>query len=714
MQSGMRNIKMQRITVALLLVVAVLMSMAMPTSAANSNVVVMITGSGVNIRSGAGTNFSSFAKVALGSRFGYLGETTGTDGAVWYNIQYSSSKTGWVSGTYSVKVTEDDSVQAYINSIASSYGAVGAQVAVIDNGVVTDTYNYGYATKGSVLMGADTKIRVASLSKIFVAMEAMKLQESGVINVDANIGPYWGTTIPKAVTMRSLLSHSSTLKVLTSKSTKAATLSQIRSSSSYNSGTVGASNVWCYNNYAVGVAGSTLEVANNKTLDAYADEQFFASLGIDAAWAGGKVNRNQLATLYYANDTVARTVSYAASVTGSEVPGDNAPYFAGGLIISAKDMAKLIAILANDGSYNGVQYLTPESVATIEQKLFTASENGGSFSQCMPLRYKANLYGQNKLYYHTGNAYGVLALASYNPTTKDGVVVITTGASAGRDSQGVYAVCSKITEYMYSVCVSSTGTTATTTTTTTVPTTTTTTVPAIPATVLSITEQNVAMKLGETRTLTVLREPADATDTLTWSSSDPCVRVDSSGTVYADRNGTAIITVRGYNTEASCTVTVTPDISMTMLGASIRISDPYGIRFGVQLNKNYSFKNSDITEYGTLMIGSGTLGDAELLLDTPSANRVKAVNIFSEDNEQITYTGVLVNIPESFFGTNVTARGYLVYRDYNGQEHVVYTDTVTKSFDGVARAAYDSYSSIQSPTEEQRAVIGKLAQFISA
>ena len=106
-------------------------------------------------------------------------------------------------------------------------------------------------------------------------------------------------------------------------------------------------------------------------------------------------------------------------------------------------------MLANDGKYNGIQILTPASVESIERKLFTAGEYGGAFTQCTPLRYKIDLYGESELYYHTGNAYGVLALASYNPSTKDGVVVITTGASQIRDTQGVYSICSEISEYVY-------------------------------------------------------------------------------------------------------------------------------------------------------------------------------------------------------------------------------------------------------------------------
>ncbi len=58
-------------------------------------------------------------------------------------------------------------------------------------------------------------------------------------------------------------------------------------------------------------------------------------------------------------------------------------------------------------------------------------------------------YGASKLLYHTGNAYGVIAMASYNPETKDTVVVLTVGAKPTRDKYGVYEVCSSLSKLLY-------------------------------------------------------------------------------------------------------------------------------------------------------------------------------------------------------------------------------------------------------------------------
>ena len=73
----------------------------------------------------------------------------------------------------------------------------------------------------------------------------------------------------------------------------------------------------------------------------------------------------------------------------------------------------------------------------------------GGYYQCHPLRCQKDLYGRDTLYYHTGSAFGVYNLLSYDPDTGDGVVVFTSGASAAKDSRGIYAVCGSISKTVY-------------------------------------------------------------------------------------------------------------------------------------------------------------------------------------------------------------------------------------------------------------------------
>ena len=158
-----------------------------------------------------------------------------------------------------------------------------------------------------------------------------------------------------------------------------------------------------------------------------------------------------------------------------------------------------------------------------------------------------------------------------------------------------------------------------------------------------------------------------------------------------------------------------PRITLTTLGASIRLSEPYGIRFGIQIKRDEALNSVHyIPEFGTLIIPSSTLGDNELTINTPNVRKIKANNIYSQDETQYTYTGVLIKIPQSFFGTNIKGRGYLIYIDNTtGEEHIIYSQTVERSFYWVAQAAYDKYSAIQNPSESDKEILRKLREFLN-
>lgn len=151
-------------------------------------------------------------------------------------------------------------------------------------------------------------------------------------------------------------------------------------------------------------------------------------------------------------------------------------------------------------------------------------------------------------------------------------------------------------------------------------------------------------------------------------------------------------------------------ITLTMLGASIRVSDPFGIRFGTQIKRDTGWRAlRGRVEFGTIIIASGTLGDQELTINTKSARAIPAQNLYSQDDTQYTFTGVLIGIPQKNFGSKVKGRGYLIYLDPTTQEeHIVYTDTVERTYIGVAQSAYDTYSRIPNPNSSQQAIIGKL------
>ncbi len=364
-----------------------------------------------------------------------------------------------MSAKIAVSSSQDnhDDIQLLIDKTASKYGAVGLQAAVVENGRVTDCYTYGWATKDSAVMTPEYKIRVASISKVAVGIAAMLLREEGVIDLDQDIGSYWGVRIknPKypdtPITIRSLLSHTSSICDYSNASRNYnAVKSTLSSSTCFTSGKPGAISSWGYNNYGFAVLGMTLELAADKYLDTILNEKLWNIMEIDASFDGGCIeNTDLLTTLYYHDGSVGSSVSKQKTFVRGDYPGQTGVSFAGGLTISAADLGKVITLLVNDGCYEGMRLMEAESVELMETRNETQLSDGTY--QALPLRSQDHIYGRDRLYYHTGSAYGVYNFFSYDPFAGDGVVVLTVGASAAKDSRGIYAVCGEISDYIYKV-----------------------------------------------------------------------------------------------------------------------------------------------------------------------------------------------------------------------------------------------------------------------
>lgn len=456
---------------ALFLVFTLAFEQAVPVSAAVSDTYyIRILSKNVNIRSGPGTKYKLKGKTGGAGSFTYLGSQFDDFDILWYKIQDKNGFGGWVSSDFSrryikkaalpkIDKTEDyesdgsagSDITKAVYDAADKANAIGVQVAAIrgSDGKVFD-WTWGWSKYGEKAMGNATKIRDASISKVAVAICAVKMQEEGIVDLNKKISNYWGKKLPKPVSLATLFTHTSTLGYLSVQTDKDKILSQITKSGNYTDAKIGSSASWYYNNYGISVAAATLDVASDTVLEDYAREKLFKPLGVDMAFFSGNIEKqSRLATLYESDHGVELTPVEATYVLPDGIPGNNSGNYVGGLTGSARDVAKMFYMLANDGMFKNEQILAPGSVEMIEKRYFNTTEYGGKFRQCIALRYGSDRYGTSGVYYHTGNAYGVIALASYDPVTKNTVVVLTTGASHDRDDDGVYAVCSTIADSVY-------------------------------------------------------------------------------------------------------------------------------------------------------------------------------------------------------------------------------------------------------------------------
>ncbi|MBR5231865.1 MAG: beta-lactamase family protein [Clostridia bacterium] len=366
-----------------------------------------------------------------------------------------SQATAEVSATAVVQNTKQHKeIQDKITAISKKYDAVGVTVAYVRGGVVADTFVYGHATRKTVKMKPDTKVRTASITKVMVGLAAHLTAEKGLMDLDAGIDQYLGFKIrlrnsKDKVTARSILTHTSSIdtpddKVSGRYSDVKEHLTGKKAVLAYASGDI---KNWSYSNYAFYVLGMAVERANNKTMDQILEEAFADKLKMDGSFWGGDLKAPEKIATIYNNDRKVTASKESQMEAHAPGPGKNGGAFAGSYRASAYDLGKVVAMLANDGCYDGERIISASVVAALE-KYIPQIVPDEKFYQAQPLRYRKNMYGRQGLYYHTGSNSGEFNLIAYDPVRKDGVVVLSTGAY-GRDSYGIYAVCGAIADLLF-------------------------------------------------------------------------------------------------------------------------------------------------------------------------------------------------------------------------------------------------------------------------
>lgn len=346
--------------------------------------------------------------------------------------------------------TEHMRLQNEIDAFAKNHRAIGVSVAYIENGEVVDTFSYGDAMIGISKMSADTKLRIASLSKAFVGIAAMISIENDSMSLDDDIGKFWGIHVntknaEDVITVRSLLTHTSSIMDV-SENNSNVYYNSMRNNLMYGNAirNIKSGNIanWNYNNYGFAVLGNTVELANNLELGELLKKYLFDPLDIDASFYGGDLkNTDLIGNTYYNSGSIGRSASETKRYFPDGKPGSNGGSFAGGVVISAYDLGKIVALLSNNGEYRGVRYLPKSVVSNLEDH---EGNYKGPFWQAQPLRYITNVYGQDELYYLGGDAYGVHNLIAYNPNTKKGVVILTSGSSFIYDEELSNTLCASI------------------------------------------------------------------------------------------------------------------------------------------------------------------------------------------------------------------------------------------------------------------------------
>lgn len=346
-----------------------------------------------------------------------------------------------------------DPIKAELDEICKNYEATGVQIAVLKDGKLYGTHQYGMAVKeDEIPVTEDTKFRIASLSKLITDIVFMRLAEDGLVSLDEDISTYLGFEVRNPrypediITPAMLMSHMSSVidssQFLDSRldGSREKLRDLLERKDSYSGAQPGTD--YSYSNFGIAIIGCICEKVTSKSFEQLADEYIFDLLDIDAGYTATNIkNQSQLGALYGEGG---RTIGQQLEEKFCDELGQTHHLVQGNLTISAKDYITIASVLCNDGlAADGTRILKKESVDRM-----LADPVGFGFERNMHV-----IEGKEFLF-HTGCNFGMFSGYVIDPEADFGVCVLTSGAPGTKDEASyIYKIILEIIRVSYDLCI---------------------------------------------------------------------------------------------------------------------------------------------------------------------------------------------------------------------------------------------------------------------
>lgn len=253
-------------------------------------------------------------------------------------------------------------------------------------------------------VSADDPVRVASVSKMVVAIGVMKLVEQGKLELDRDVTAYlgWNLRNPafprEPVTLRMLLSHTSSVRehdddyvISLGSSLETVMADPLNWDPQHGPGT----NYFRYTNLNFPIVASIIERVTGERFDIWMRREVLERMKLDACYNWPTCSDAAVARAVeldspegkpLKDDVHGRRPDCPVFVKEGEPcdlsrwhPGENGSLFApqGGLRISARGLARVGRLLLNAGTLDGVRILSPASVDTLLTQVWRFDGSNG-------------------------------------------------------------------------------------------------------------------------------------------------------------------------------------------------------------------------------------------------------------------------------------------------------------------------------------------------
>ncbi len=311
----------------------------------------------------------------------------------------------------------------------------------------------GYESLENKKLTTDKTIyRIASVSKIIVALGIMKLIEQGYLDINEDVSKYLGYKLQnpnhpeKVITLKMIMTQTSSLCDGSHDTLgydgvngpkMAVSLERLLTDPTYEyyyektfTKEVPGS-TWLYSNLGCGVLACIIEKVTGKLFTDYIKEILLNPLGIDGGFRVDQVKDvDSIASLYeFENqklELIRNKEIFFEVLFPKYTLGDNFRGPAGGLFIGAKDLSKIMLMMMNKGTYQNIHLFDSSTIELMEQVHWKGYSYDPSYRAKGLQLNLLDGFSKETLKGHFGCAYGLRSFMLYN--TNNGYIFLCNGA----------------------------------------------------------------------------------------------------------------------------------------------------------------------------------------------------------------------------------------------------------------------------------------------